>query len=122
MKKTTALLEEDLEEVFSKSSGPGGQNVNKVSSRVILRHIPTGTTVSVQDSRSQAMNRQIARGRLLEAIQKEEEAVARRAKQAREKRRRQKAKRPRAVKERILKTKKRRSLLKKQRGRVNDQP
>ena len=49
----------DFEESFSRSSGPGGQHVNKVSTAVTLRHAPTGAAVTVQDSRSQAMNRQL---------------------------------------------------------------
>ena len=42
----------DLEETFARSSGPGGQHVNKVSTAVTLRHLPSGTAVTVQDSRS----------------------------------------------------------------------
>ena len=59
-----ALNERDLEETFSHSSGPGGQNVNKVATRVTLRHRPSGLFVIVQDTRSQADNRQLARERL----------------------------------------------------------
>src|SRR5947199_355045 len=62
------VREEDLEERFARSGGPGGQNVNKVSTAVTLRHVPTGTSVTVQDSRSQAQNRALARERLVDAI------------------------------------------------------
>ena len=55
MKPITHLDEDDLEELFSRASGPGGQNVNKVSTRVSLRHRPTGITVHVQDARTQAV-------------------------------------------------------------------
>ena len=48
-----ALPEGDLEETFARSSGPGGQNVNKVATAVTLRHRPSGMSVTVQDSRSQ---------------------------------------------------------------------
>src|SRR5438105_6076487 len=60
----------DLKETFARSSGPGGQNVNKVTTAVTLRHQPSGIGVTVQDSRSQAMNRKLARERLLDAIDK----------------------------------------------------
>jgi len=45
---------EDFEESFARSSGPGGQHVNKVSTAVTLRHGPSGAAVTVQDSRSQS--------------------------------------------------------------------
>src|SRR5438067_8410802 len=75
------VREGDLEETFTRSSGPGGQNVNKVSTAVTLRHVPSNLSVTAQDSRSQAMNRQLARERLLDAIEQSqrERAQARRA-------------------------------------------
>ena len=112
MIKTVSLNEAEIEEDFSRSSGPGGQNVNKVSTKVTLRHRPTGISVTVQDSRSQAANRESARERLLAAIQQAEQARENQARQAREKKRRQNAKRPRALKERILHSKKHRSQIK----------
>ncbi|HEV7867503.1 MAG TPA: peptide chain release factor-like protein [Chthoniobacteraceae bacterium] len=107
----------DFEEKFARSSGPGGQHVNKVSTAVTLRHVPTAAAVTVQDSRSQSMNRQIAWERLLDAIEtkRRDEKAAERS--AREKKRRQNAKRPWGVKQRILDGKKRRSAVKKLRGR-----
>ncbi len=63
------IHEVDLEETFARSSGPGGQNVNKVATAVTLRHRPSGVSVTVQDSRSQAVNRKLARERLLDAIE-----------------------------------------------------
>src|SRR5436853_6344947 len=71
MNREFQLNEADLEETFARSSGPGGQHVNKVSTAVTLRHRPSGMSVTVQDSRSQATNRRIARERLVAAIEKE---------------------------------------------------
>jgi protein subunit release factor B len=120
MKPITELIESELEEIFSRSSGPGGQNVNKVSTRVTLRHLPTNITVNVQDSRSQAMNRQLARERLLAALQQREREARDAARHDREKLRRQNAKRPRAAKERILEAKHRRSRRKSERRYAGD--
>src|SRR5436190_7784063 len=90
------ILESDLEEIFSRSGGPGGQNVNKVSTAVTLRHLPSGLQVTVQDSRSQARNRALARERILDLIERrrrEERAIET---SRREKIRRQRSPRPRA--------------------------
>lgn len=57
-------LEKETEIEFLKSSGPGGQNVNKRDTAVRLHHIPTGITVKVQSERSQAQNLRIAFERL----------------------------------------------------------
>jgi len=112
------ISETDLEESFARSSGPGGQHVNKVSTAVTLRHISSGISVTVQDSRSQAVNRKLARERLLDAIEsaREEQRVAEVAR--REKERREKSPRPAALKRKILESKRRRGELKKQRGKI----
>src|SRR5438445_1172144 len=112
------IRDSDLEEMFARSSGPGGQNVNKVSTAVTLRHRPSGISVTVQDSRSQAVNRKLARERLLAAIEsaREEQRMAEVAK--REKERRRKSPRPTALKRKILESKRRRAELKKQRTKI----
>ena len=112
------ISETDLEESFARSGGPGGQNVNKVSTAVTLRHLPSGMSVTVQDSRSQAINRKLARERLLDAIEcaREGQRMAEIAK--REKERRRKSPRPAALKRKILESKRRRADLKKQRTKV----
>jgi len=112
------ISETDLEESFARSRGPGGQNVNKVSTAVTLRHLPTNISVTVQDSRSQAVNRKLARERLLDAIESAREGQRMAEIAKREKERRRKSPRPAALKRRILESKRRRAELKKQRTKV----
>jgi len=113
------IRNEDLEETFARSSGPGGQNVNKVATAVTLRHRPTGTSVTVQDSRSQSVNRKLARERLFDAIQNARETRRAAEIAEREKARRRKSPRPAALKRRILESKRKRSELKKQRAKID---
>ena len=110
------LAESEFEEKFARSSGPGGQHVNKVSTAVTLRHAPSGVAVTVQDSRSQSMNRQLAWERILDAIERSRREAKATAKSEREKKRRQNAKRPWGLKQRILDSKTRRGQTKKLRS------
>jgi peptide chain release factor len=64
------IHEKDVEEKFVRSSGSGGQKVNKTSTCVYLRHVPTGIEVKCMKERSQSLNRFLARRELVQRIQK----------------------------------------------------
>jgi protein subunit release factor B len=108
----------DVEETFARSSGPGGQNVNKVATAVTLRHRPSRISVTVQDSRSQAQNRKLARERLFDAIEEAEGKRLAGEIAKREKERRRKSPRPPALKRKILEVKRKRGELKRQRAKI----
>jgi peptide chain release factor len=110
----------DLEETFARSSGPGGQHVNKVSTAVTLRHLPSGVAVTVQDSRSQARNRQLALERLLDALERRKQEAKQRKRAAVAQERRRNSPRPPRLKKKILESKRKRSLLKKLRAKTDD--
>ena len=110
------IREQDLKEKFVRSSGKGGQKVNKTSSCVYLRHIPTGTEVKCQQERSQALNRFIARRILVNKIEtiimgKQSEERKRIAKIRKQKRRRS-----RRAKEKMLRVKRERAEKKRMRA------
>jgi protein subunit release factor B len=84
----------------------------------MLRHLPTGISVTVQDSRSQAVNRKLARERLLDAIENARAGQRNAEIAKREKERRRKSPRPAALKRKILESKRRRAEVKKQRTTV----
>jgi len=88
------IYEKDIEEKFVRSSGRGGQKVNKTSTCVHLLHVPTGIEVKCMEERSQSLNRFLARRRLLESIEKLR-GIASEADLRREKLRRQKLRRRR---------------------------
>src|SRR5690242_21221601 len=95
----------DLQETFARSGGPGGQNVNKVSTAVTLRHRPSGLSVTVQDSRSQMRNRQLARERLFDAVQRQKEEARQRKRAQAALERRRNSPRPPRLKKKILESK-----------------
>jgi peptide chain release factor len=63
------VFEKDIEEKFVRSSGKGGQNVNKTSTCVYLKHVPSGIEVKCMKDRSQSINRFLARRELLKKIE-----------------------------------------------------
>jgi len=96
------VREADIEESFVRSGGHGGQNVNKVSSCVMLLHRPTGLQVKCQETRQQGLNRFLARRLLLDKIEARQKGFVAADQAEREKIRRQKRKRSRRAKARML--------------------
>ncbi|KAH7046701.1 RF-1 domain-containing protein [Macrophomina phaseolina] len=66
------IKEDDITESFLKGSGPGGQKINKTSSAVQLKHLPTGIVVKYQGTRSRTQNRKTARRMLAERLEEME--------------------------------------------------
>ncbi|HYC01180.1 MAG TPA: peptide chain release factor-like protein [Candidatus Limnocylindrales bacterium] len=112
------IREEDLEESFVRSGGKGGQNVNKVSTCVVLRHKPTRIQVKCQEERSQALNRYKARVLLADKVEDRMEAQRAAAIDAAEKKRRQKRRPSRQAKQKTVAEKRARSQIKHGRGRI----
>jgi len=94
--------ESDLDERFVLGSGAGGQKVNKTSSAVLLRHLPTRTVVKCQATRSREVNRWLARRLLAERLLEQCAGERSARQQAAEKIRRQKRRRSRKQRARML--------------------
>jgi protein subunit release factor B len=103
------VKESDFSETFIRSSGPGGQKVNKASSCVFLIHTPTGLSVKCQETRSQALNRYLARRLLIDQIERKEKGFISAERERIEKLRRQKRRRSKKAKEKVLRFKHRQS-------------
>lgn len=108
-----------MEETFIRSSGPGGQNVNKVATCVWLYHRPTGLSVKCQQGRSQAQNRFFARRLLLNKIEERQKGFIAAERTRIEKIRRQKRKRSKRAKEKMLEVKRQHSEKKTNRHKIN---
>jgi peptide chain release factor len=96
------IKEEDLIEKFILGSGSGGQKINKTSSCVYLKHIPSGIEIKCQRERSRALNRYYARRELCSRIEEKIAYKKSERQQMIEKIRRQKRRRSRRSKEKML--------------------
>ena len=123
LEKRMALLgvrEEDIIESFIRSSGPGGQNVNKTATCVYLKHLPTGLEVKCQRQRSQLLNRSLARHILLSKIAHkiQQDNLQRQSLKAKVMRRNRP--KPKRIKIRILEDKRRQGQKKFVRRKINE--
>ena len=96
------IRESDLTEQFILGSGKGGQKLNKTSSCVYLRHVPSGIEVKCQRERSRELNRYLARREVCERLEERVLGLKSARQQAMEKVRRQKRRRSRRQKDRML--------------------
>jgi|TARA_B100000315_G_scaffold81877_1_gene75053 protein subunit release factor B len=103
--KNLGIHEKNIRESFVRSSGRGGQNVNKASTCVYLKHLPTEIEIKCQRGRSQALNRYYARILLCDKIDSQVKGKKSKEQQRIEKIKRQKRKRSKRAKEKILKEK-----------------
>jgi protein subunit release factor B len=112
------IIESDIVENFIRSGGKGGQHVNKTSTCVYLRHVPTGTEVKCSRERSQSLNRFHARRILASKIEEARLGKMSEERQRVEKIRRQKRKRSKRAKDKMLDGKRAHSEKKALRGKV----
>lgn len=116
--RALGIREADFEEKFVCSSGKGGQNVNRVATCVMLKHIPSGTRVKCQIARTQGLNRYYARKILIEKIEVRERGIASAKQQKIAKLKRQKRRRSKRAKDKMLANKRHTGEKKKLRGKV----
>jgi protein subunit release factor B len=113
------VKESDLEEKFIRSPGKGGQNVNKTSTAVYLKHIPTGIEVKCSRERTQGINRFLARRLLIDKIEERILGEFSQKQKAIEKIRRQKRKLSKRAKEKMLESKRMVALKKQDRAKIS---
>lgn len=104
--ESLGIKEEDLIEKFILGSGSGGQKINKTSSCVYLKHLPTGIEIKCQRERSRELNRYYARQELCDQFEEKVKKIKTERQQLIEKKRRQKRRRSRRAQEKILANKK----------------
>jgi protein subunit release factor B len=114
---TLGVRPADVDERFVRGTGPGGQKINKTSSTVLLRHLPTGTEVRCQAGRSQTANRAAAWLLLCDKLETACAAERMAREQAREVERRRTRQKSRGQKVRMIEAKKHRAKIKAKRGR-----
>ncbi|MBI4976070.1 MAG: peptide chain release factor-like protein [Spirochaetes bacterium] len=96
------MRENDLEEHFIRAQGHGGQNINKTSTAVYIKHLPSGIEVKCQTTRSQPLNRYLARRMIAEKLDERISGRLSEEQMRREKIRRQKRKRSKRAKNKML--------------------
>ena len=112
------ILPEDIDEFFTRGSGPGGQKINKTESCVELTHRPTGIMVRVQRFRERHANRITAYKLLIEKVEETIRGTESKRQKKIFKIRKQKHRRSRRGKEKMLKEKHHRSGIKEERGKM----
>lgn len=114
--ESLGISEKDIVEKFIRSSGKGGQKVNKTSTCVYLQHLPTKIEVKCQRERYQSINRYLARKILTDKIERMILGKESEEQQKIEKMRRQKRKRSKRAKLKMLEEKRKQSQKKKGRS------
>ncbi|MBI4368122.1 MAG: peptide chain release factor-like protein [Candidatus Omnitrophica bacterium] len=114
------IRDEDLAESFVRSGGAGGQNVNKVATCVVLKHLPSGIMVKCQKDRSQAMNRYYARRILVNRLEAQIHGIRSTEAKRISKLKRQKRRRSRRAKAKMLDAKRRQGEKKRLRSKVSE--
>ncbi len=112
------IYPEDIDEHFTRGSGPGGQKINKTSLCVELHHKPTGTDIRMQKHREQSKNRLSAYKALILKIEEQIKGKESQKAQAIFKKRKQKQRRSRKAKEKMLEEKHHRGGLKEERRKL----